>query len=98
MNHYTKTGTTAVAPGMTLSIRGGALRPRDGLDLNGPDGSQRRVVVEAIGPAQLVFCVENRRAICRPWQAGDPGLYRLPGTSSNWVIEHVEQAAMAGAE
>lgn len=98
MNHYTKTGTATIAPGMTLSVRGGALHIGDSLDLNTPDDSRHQVLIQDIGAECLIFLIEGKRAICRPWRAGDPGLYRLPGTSSNWVVERMDENALTGAD
>ena len=97
MNHFTKTGTAAVGPGTTLSVRSGALHVGDSLDLHAPDGGRLLVMIESIGASQLVFAFDGQMAVCRPWRAGDPGVYRLPGTSSNWIIERLEADAMAHA-
>ena len=97
MNHFAKTGTAAVGPGTTLSVRSGALHAGDSLDLNAPDGGRRQVLIKSIDASQLVFAFDGQMAVCRPWHAGDPGVYRLPGTSSNWVVERLEADAMSDA-
>ena len=97
MNHFTKTGTAAVGPGTTLSVRSGAVHVGDSLDLHAPDGGRAQVMIESVGAALMTFAFNGQMAVCRPWRAGDPGVYRLPGTSSNWVIERLETDALAEA-
>ena len=90
-HHYARTTGADMAVGNAVSIRSGALRPGDLLDIHlrahaGFDHPLQAEIAE-ITISSMRMRMKDRVFQCRPWRMGDAGVDRLPGTVSNWTIE-----------
>lgn len=99
--YYTRTTSGEMAVGNALSIRSGALRPGDMLDIHPGDhfgtracsGHPVQAEVTEITVSSMRLRMKNRIFQCRPWRTGDAGVERLPGAVSNWTIEREDSTA-----
>jgi len=96
--YYAKTTGSKMAVGCAVSIRSGALRPGDVLDIHLASGQEAEAEVDDIGADYLRLRMNGQKWLCRPWHAGDAGVERLPGTVSNWTVERAENEATVDIE
>ena len=90
--HHANICPTQSHVGTTLCIRGGWLTTGDTVVMTCPDAPDAIAIVRQFSPGRLSLGVGDRMLVCRPWQAGDPPVERLPGTNSSWLVEQVETA------
>ncbi len=87
--HYAITNSRDIGRGIVFTVRSGALRRLDVLDLQLGDDGKAEAIIEQFGPAGLTIRLNGALCKCRPWQMGDEAIRRLPGTISTWTIDQV---------
>jgi hypothetical protein len=95
--HYAITNSRDIGRGIVFTVRSGALRRLDVIDLQLGDDERVEAVIEQFDPTGLTIRLNGTLCKCRPWQMGDAAIRRLPGTASTWTIDQVLEAEDAVA-
>jgi len=95
--HYAITNSRDIGRGIVFTVRSGALRRLDVIDLQLGDDERMEAVIEQFDPTGLTLRLNGTLCRCRPWQMGDAAIRRLPGTVSTWTIDQVLEAEDAVA-
>lgn len=95
--HYAITNSRDIGRGIVFTVRSGALRRLDVIDLQLGDDERVEAVIEQFDPTGLTIRLNGTLCKCRPWQMGDAAIRRLPGTVSTWTIDQVLEAEDAVA-